>query len=131
MPQILAPASTATLEAVKKRFKNWRGSRKHRGRIPDELWEAAAGLSEQYSVHCISRSLRLNYSALKDRIAARNINESKKNSTCFLELPPPQSSPVTECFVEMENSHGDKMRMHFAGEVSFDILALGQDFWRR
>ncbi len=131
MSQPKAPASTLTLETLKQQFKHWRANRKHRGRIPDELWEAAVSLAGQYSAHYISKSLRVNHSALRDRIAARNQRENTEIQTCFFELRPPQSPPVAECLVEMENTHGDKMRMHFAGEISFDLLTLGQDFWRR
>ncbi len=125
------PVPTITLATVKQQFKKWRDSRQHRSRIPDELWEAAASLSGQYSTHYISKSLRVNHSALRDRIAARSLSENKEIQTCFFELPPPQSPPTSECLVEMENSHGDKMRMHFTGEISLDFLTLGQDFWRK
>lgn len=124
-------ATTITLEIVKQQFEHWRAKRSHRGRIPDELWEAAASLSRQYSVHYISRSLGVNHSALRDRVAARSMGEDRESQTCFFELPPPQSAPMVGCLIEMENSHGDKMRMHFTGETSFDLLAFGQDFWRR
>ncbi|NOR26085.1 MAG: hypothetical protein GQ542_17200 [Desulforhopalus sp.] len=131
MSQPPSAATTITLETVKQEFKQWRASRKHRSRIPDELWDAAASLSGQYSVHYISRSLGVNHSALRDRIAARSMVENREIQTCFFELPPPQSAPIVGCLIEMENSHGDKMRMHFTGEASFDLLALGQDFWRQ
>ena len=125
------PVPKITLATVKQQFKKWRDSRQHRGRIPDKLWEAAASLSGQHSIHYISKSLRVNHSVLKDRIAARSLSENTEIQTCFFELPPPQSPPTSECLVEMENIRGDKMRMHFSGEVSFDLLTLGQDFWRR
>ncbi|MCP4405238.1 MAG: hypothetical protein GY801_49055 [bacterium] len=131
MSQPPSAATTITLETVKQEFKQWRASRKHRSRIPDELWDAAASLSGQYSVHYISRSLGVNHSALRDRITARSMVENREIQTCFFELPPPQPAPIVGCLIEMENSHGDKMRMHFTGEASFDLLALGQDFWRQ
>ncbi|MCP4343871.1 MAG: hypothetical protein GY799_34600 [Desulfobulbaceae bacterium] len=131
MSQPASAATTITLETVKHEFKQWRSSRKHRSRIPDELWEAAVSLSEQYSVHYISRSLGVNHSALRDRIAARSMGEDRESQTCFFELVPPQSSPIAGCLIEMENSHGDKMRMHFTGETSLNLLALGRDFWRQ
>ena len=55
-----------TLEEVEKQFKNWRRRRKNRrAEIPLTLWEAAASLSGQYSVHEISKSLHLNHTALR------------------------------------------------------------------
>lgn len=125
------PAPATPLETVKLQFNTWRETRKHKGRIPDKLWKAAAGLSDQYSVHHISKALRINHTALKDRIAARKTLENTASQACFFELPSPPSSSVSECLIEMENSHGEKMRMHFAGEVSLDLLALSQDFWSK
>jgi hypothetical protein len=122
-----------SLEEVKQLFTTWRASRKHKTRIPDDLWEAAASLAAQYSIHQISRALRLNHTALKDQVAARSQenNIATLQQPCFLELPPPQSPPLSECLIEMENRHGEKMRMHFAGEVSLDLLAVSQNFWTR
>lgn len=122
---------TITLATVKQQFKKWRDSRQHRSRIPEELWEAAASLSGQYSIHYISKSLGVNHSALRDRVAACSLSENTEIQTCFFELPPPQSPLPSECLVEMENIRGDKMRMHFTGEISLDLLTLGQDFWRK
>lgn len=122
-----------SLKEVKQLFTSWRASRKHKSRIPDDLWEAAASLAAQFSIHQISRALRLNHTALKDQVAARSPenNITTAPQTCFLELPPPQSPPLSECLIEMENRHGEKMRMHFAGEVSLDLLAVSQNFWTR
>jgi hypothetical protein len=121
------------LEEVKQLFTTWRANRKHKTRIPDDLWEAAASLAAQYSIHQISRALRLNHTALKDQVAARTQenNIATVQQPFFLELPPPQSPPLSECLIEMENRHGEKMRMHFAGEVSLDLLAVSQNFWTR
>jgi len=120
-----------TLEDVKQKFTTWRATRKHKTRIPDELWEAATALSGQYTIHQIAKSLRLNHTALKDQEAFRATDKitTAAQQACFLELPPPQPSPPSECRIEMENSHGEKMRMHFAGEVSLDLFALSQNFW--
>jgi len=128
MPRTQHPALATPLETVKLQFKTWRETRKHRCPIPDELWEAATGLSDQYSVHRIAKVLGVNHTTLKDRIATRKAMENTEPQACFLELPAP---PVSECSIEMENRHGEKMRMHFAGEVSLDLLALSQNFWTR
>lgn len=122
-----------SLNEVKQLFTSWRASRKHKTRIPDDLWEAAASLASQYSIHQISRDLRLNHTALKDQVAARSQENDSATApqACFIELPPPQSPPLSECLIEMENRHGEKMRMHFTGEVSLDLLAVSQNFWTR
>lgn len=122
-----------SLKEVKQLFTTWRASRKHKTRIPDELWEAAASLVPQHSIHQISRALRINHTDLKDQVASRS--QASDTPTApqpfFLELPPPQSPPLSGCLIEMENRHGEKMRMHFSGEISLDLLAVSQNFWMR
>ncbi len=62
MSQKTTPPSKPTLEEVRKQFKTWRKSKQWGSRIPDALWEAAVNLSQEYSIHQISRALRVNYS---------------------------------------------------------------------
>ena len=122
-----------TLNNVKLQFKTWRATRKHKQRIPDELWKAAAALSDRYTIQQLATTLRLNHTNLRDRIALRAAEErsSIAQEACFLELPPPQTHMASECLVEMENMHGEKMRMHFSGEVSLDLFALSKNFWAK
>ena len=130
MPNTL-PVQAASLATVKLQFKTWRNTRKQKSRIPDELWTAAVSLSNRYSIHHISKALHVNHTALKDRISACKTNRSQEAHSCFIELPAPQSLPVSVCLVEMENRFGDKMRMHFSGGVGLDLWALSQNFWEK
>ncbi len=118
-----------SLEDVNQLFTTWRTERNHKGRIPDELWEAAVALSRHYSVHLISKTLRVNHSALRDRITIHTQKENTLTKPSFLELPSPSSSSISECHVEMENRNGERIRMHFTGEIDLDLLALSRDFW--
>lgn len=122
----------SSMEDIMLLFKNWRATRKYkRHRIPDELWEAAVALADQYTLHQISTTLRLNHTALRDQVASRTLekNTTKEQQACFFELPSPQPSQSSECMIEMNNRHGEKMRMHFVGEVSLDFYALSKSFW--
>ena len=94
-----------SLEDVTERFRAWRLTRKCRSRIPEELWDAAAALSEQYSLHPIATTLRLNHSSLRDHVAARIPEKDVEVSQDlrFLELPLPQQPPPSEYLIEMGN----------------------------
>ncbi len=129
MPHTL-PVPLTSLATVKLQFKTWRKTRKQKSRIPDELWTAAVSLSDRYSIHCISKALHVNHTALRDRVSSYKTNKNQHTHSCFIELPPPQS-PVFECLVEMENRFGDKMRMNFSGGVGLDLWALSQNFWEK
>ena len=118
-----------TLDEVQCLFEHWRSTRLKRSRIPVELWHAVASLADRYSVHRLARTLRLNHSSVRD-LVAQNVPTPVRRAS-FLELPAPQLAPVANSLIEMENRHGEKIRMHLAGEVSLDFVALSQHFWGR
>ena len=80
--------------AVHSEIEEWRSKRTKRTAIPSEIWSSAVELAGRYNVYRISQALRLNYQALKRRLAessskpgtlsARN---SESDSGCeFVEL---------------------------------------------
>ena len=127
------PSTPPTLEEVQRQFINWRKNRKHRTLIPPRLWNAAISLAGRYSTHKISTTLRLNYTELRKRISLAGAAEKTAAtppmpSANFVEYsvcPPHQP----ECLIEMENRHGDKMRIFVCVESSLDLLSLGKSFW--
>ncbi|MCD6184863.1 MAG: hypothetical protein J7K84_03595 [Deltaproteobacteria bacterium] len=124
--------SKLTLSEVKEQFKLWRKTRKSPKPIPCKLWDAAAKLSETYSINQISKALCLNHTSLKERahkIKKASIQEIHPPS--FVELNFKHSPLVSECIVEMENSAGAKMRMYFKGKMDLDLLELVKAFWKK
>ena len=115
-----------TLSEVMERIEEWRKTPNSPRRMPEELWQAAASLSKKYSIHRISKALRVNYRSLQQRIRP----ERKEQPPTFIELGFEQPSSISECIVEMEDGSGAKMRMHFRGKTDFDLLELGKAFWR-
>ena len=65
---ITLPTVRPTLEVVRNQFEAWRKRRRCRGRIPEALWQAAVELCREHSIFEVSRSLRLNYNGLKNRV---------------------------------------------------------------
>ena len=59
----------------------------------------------------------------------RSAYDQVKTKPSFLELPSPLPSSISECHVEMENRNGERIRMHFTGEIGLDLLVLSRDFW--
>ena len=127
-----------TLKEVQRQFNNWRGCRKnHRSLIPAALWEAAASLSKQHSVHEISKRLHLNHTALRDRVAAyRQSEENKPKETAFMELDlsayNAQADMISsraaagECIIEIEKSD-TKMKIIVKGSCP-DIASISKAF---
>ena len=114
-----------TLEEVQKQFKNWRRRRKNRrAQIPSALWEAAASLSVQYSVHKISKCLHLNHTALRDRVAGGAI---KPQAPAFVELDMISShASVNECIIEIEKADA-RMKISIKGNYP-DIAEISKAF---
>ena len=56
-----------TLAEVNDEFRSWRNSRKRGTKIPQQLWQAAAELSEQHSIGKIAVTLGLDHTTLKPR----------------------------------------------------------------
>lgn len=120
-----------TLTEVQSGFADWRKTKKHRSRIPEDLWAAAVMLSQQHSLCQISKALSLSYTDLKKRVE----KSPKTPLPCkaipsldfiAIDIPPPHS---TECIIEMEHSNGNKMRMHFKGNVDLDLQSFAESFW--
>ena len=107
-----------SLKEVQQQFERWRSHRKnHRSQIPTALWEGAALLSEQYSVHELSKRLHLNHTALRDRVAEyKQGNASKPQGPTFIELDmlSARATVVSECIIEMEKADA-KMKITFKG----------------
>lgn len=132
---ITLPTVRHTLEVVRNQFEVWRKRRRCRTRIPEALWQAAADLCREHSICEVSRSLRLNYNGLKNRVTrARGrgpaVGQGPDLNFVRLDL----GAPITpsECLVEMETPNGAKIRMSFKGASrEFDPVELSRAFWRQ
>ena len=67
--------------------KLWRKTRESPKSIPQELWDAAAKLSETYSINQISKALCLNHTSLKERVhKIKDISIQEVHPPSFVEL---------------------------------------------
>ena len=120
-----------TLKQFQAQFENWRKTRKRRGFIPEALWDAAISLAGPYSLHQISKGLRLNQTSLKERVeGSRNVTPEEAIPNIFIELPPLNQPLLSEEFsLDLENATGAKMSIHVKGLAGIDLLSLTQAFW--
>ena len=79
------------------RFEAWRRSRQVGARIPEKLWSLAVGLAETHGLSRTASVLKLDYSALKKRVAGRNAHPGADDSGLvspgFIELSPSSLVP--------------------------------------
>jgi hypothetical protein len=129
------------LEGLRRRFEQWRRTRKVRTRIPEPLWAAAVKLAEQYGVHRTAKALRVDYYALKERVEQNAISAGAQQAAAataskvaaeaeFLELPTAAWPGSGECTLELEDAVGGKLRVHLKGFAAPDLAALSRSFWQ-
>jgi hypothetical protein len=126
------PTPCPTISEVKEQFKIWRKTRKSPRPIPEKLWAAAVSITANHSISQISKELVVDYSALKKRMFIKKKDSAAKMSPPgFIELNLEPPAAVSECIVEMQDTLGAKMRLHFRGKTDFDLLELAKAFWRK
>jgi hypothetical protein len=140
-------ALPARLEGVQRRFERWRRTRTIPARIPEPLWAAAVKVAGTCRLSQIAKALRVNYTALKERVERRAVVVSEaseggaadqrrprvrggaRSVPAFLELAPPLRVGSCQCTLELEDDSGAKMRVHLQGTETPDLAALSRSFW--
>ena len=133
MSHDIESTSQLTFEEVREQFEQWRRTRKKRGLIPEQLWEAAVSLTKEYTIHEITKTLRLNYQKFKERAQKqeRRKDDLRVTSAQFLELKVSHAHKGVECVIEIENLKGRRMKMSLTGETGCDLLEWAQGMWER
>lgn len=100
-----------TVEAVQKHFASWRSNRVNRREpIPRHLWQAAAGLCQEYSISHVCRQLRLSYSDLKKKISGEH-----RSPVQFLEIDLDPHSDQWQ--IECTRPDGSRLSMTGNGQL--------------
>jgi hypothetical protein len=133
----------ADLLELKARFEIWRTNRKYvRQPIPDELWNAAAGLTRRYPTSLVGRVLKLDPSKLKKLLIKRSGRTSvrKKPQAAFFQLPteialPKVGSPLPQspigCRLQIERPDGARLTLMLPPLDLADINTNIAKVWRR
>jgi hypothetical protein len=111
---------TAHIADVCEQIARWRETRRHRERMPEQLWAKAVSLA------------RLDYYALKDRLGTPVESAARRErQASFLEFPVSLCAATAECTIEMEHPRGSRMRIQVKGGSAPDLPALSRSFWSR
>ena len=128
------PVLNPTLEDVRCRFEAWRNRKKTGCRIPNGLWQAAVEQCQAHTILDVSRTLRLNYTDLKNRFHKSNKVPLPSSDECveFVKFDFEEHSGQPECIIEMEAANGAKLKMHFLGQQKgIDPVDLTRVFLRQ
>jgi hypothetical protein len=91
---------------------------------------SAVETARTHGLHETARTLRLNHTALKQRLeAAGDPSEDPQTHATFVELIPPGAGGGAACTVELETAQGAKMKIHLQGIAPPDLAALSRTFW--
>jgi hypothetical protein len=128
------PATSPTLEEVRKRFETWRRGKKPRSHIPKSLWAAAVEVCIDQPIYQVSRALGLNYTELKRRVAQTkrvcDTDTQQGPKRKFVELALEVEAQPVLCCIELESPRGSKVKMSFAGNCrDLDPMELAKLFW--
>lgn len=128
---ITVPAAVTDL---RQRIDRWRATRTKRSRIPQDLWVEAARLARDHGVYRISKSLRLNYVALKtlsESTRGKRPAVEARPRPPFIQLNPLPSPAQAGLIVELESPDGGKMTIRVPSTGTMDVLALVNGFFSR
>ena len=123
-----------SLEEVQKQFENWRRERKKGGRIPQRLWQAAAGLSDRHSAGRIATALALDHGRLKQRIAEPGCfgGESQRPVGTEIEFVSIGALPTAHAdVVELEDGSGRRLKVHLVGAGSARLIEVAKALWEQ
>jgi len=119
---------------VRDRFETWRKAKKGRERIPPRLWSSAAALCGRHGVNLVSKWLRLNHTALRDRFRTAALPKQQKAVPTFVEcvpgaapvFPPSPVAMTAEYVVEMDLEQGPRVRVRARGAAVTEVAALAR-----
>lgn len=109
---------------LQRQLDQFRGTRPHRTRLPEALWQAAVELARQHGVYPVAQPLRLDYMGLKKRLGEVTSSKKKTTKPAFVELIATHPAAVSECVIEFESSIGSKIRIQWKGSAGPDWASL-------
>lgn len=126
MSDEVAVSEKATLQEVQRRFEQWRKRKGRREPIPAELWAAAVGLTQEHSLVGVSKSLGLNYTKLKARVAAKEEQQGPKLVEVDFCGP---GLPLGQCVLEYEDPRGGRLTVSLYGKTDVNVEGIVRVLW--
>lgn len=120
-----APPIPARVRRVEVHFRRWRDGKAATERIPERLWQAAAKLCGEHSVHKVSRWLHVNHTSLQKRASERR-RAVRRPAPRFVEWRLPAglaaAAPQPEYVVELDGASA--RRVSVRGASAAEVAAL-------
>jgi hypothetical protein len=126
-----SPPRSSHFKSVQKQFEVWRKTRAQRSPIPEPLWKSAVSLAQDHNLYKVSKALRLNYAALKQRVHDASIVAPSSHSghPHFVELEVSTSSFSAHPILEMARPDGTILKLHLPGLGTKEQFHLAHALW--
>lgn len=121
--------SEPRLDRLRQRLTAWRRDGNRYRRTPEPFWREAAELAQVLGISRVAQALRLNYTALKRRLAVTVVPEARMPA--FVELQRPPAAPSGECRICLQDTDGGQMTVAMASADAVVLRELAQAFWQR
>jgi hypothetical protein len=122
--------AAVTLAEGLRRFERWRRSSRRGRHITEELWSLAVGLAGEHGVSKTASTLRLEYYALKRRLAASAPDESSKGRPAFVEVSLGSLVGAPACCVaELTDARGLKLRVELPEQAKEELGSVVRALW--
>ncbi len=119
--------ASVTLEFVKSKFDQWRETRKHRSKIPDELWEYAKLLYPQYRITKICNTLKLSSKDFRLKLMSpiSTQTESASFAQCVLPVSFPEDKKDKDGTLEFIRRDGSILKLNgFSVQNILPVVSL-------
>jgi hypothetical protein len=123
MPHTTTPLADSIAQ-LQQQLDEFRGAHPPRTKLPESLWQSAVELARQHGVYAVAHPLRLDYTILKERLGESPGRRRKTTKPAFVELIAPKPTKLHEFVIEIEGSHGPKMRIQWRTAAAPDWTAL-------
>lgn len=130
------------LHATKRQFTRWRASHLAGTRIPDHLWDAAVKLANVHGLSRTARTLGLDYSSLRGRVARAPSRrptpdhgerlaraESTDSRPEFVEFSIGDLTSTRTCVVEIVGATDLKLRLDLKGYPASELDTILRMAW--
>ena len=126
-----------SLAEARRRIEQWRRFRGSGGRIPHELWMAAAKAAATHGAEAVAADLDLDLGRLRHWMRSVDGGVPEGAAAAFVELSSladfagtAEARPAAECTFELEEPSGRRLRISLRGPATSQALELGRVLWR-
>lgn len=136
MPKFCSTSNARSLTQTKRLFDQWRKGRSQGGRIPQNLWQAAARAAADHGVQLVADRLHLNVARLTQWVEELGLNGNVHQAgedPQFVEIEDPLGAlltPAAECLLELEEPGGRKLRVSLKGQAVSQAPSLAAALWK-